>query len=111
MGYEPDFASNGLEALDAVARRAYDVVLLDVQMPVMDGLEAARRLCADYPPPRRPWIIAMTANALAGDREICLSAGMDDYTSKPVRSQVIAEALARAAEALPARRAAAPSRA
>ena len=105
MGYSPAFAGNGQEALDIIARETVDVVLMDVQMPVMDGLEASRRLCEIYPPARRPWIIAMTANALAGDREICLASGMDDYTSKPVRSLVIAAALARAAQELPRRRA------
>src|SRR5690606_23253024 len=105
MGYAPEFAVNGLEALEAVARQPFDVILLDVQMPVMDGLETARRLRAEYPPSRRPWIIAMTANALVGDRELCLEAGMDDYTSKPVRSPVIAAALTRAAAELARRRA------
>ena len=104
MGYTPAFAVNGLEALEAVAREPFDVLLLDVQMPLMDGLETARRLRADYPESRRPWIIAMTANALAGDREDCLAAGMDDYTCKPVRAQVVAEALARGAAALTRRR-------
>ena len=105
MGYDPDFALNGVEALEAVARQPYDVILLDVQMPVMDGLETARRLCAAYPAARRPWIIAMTANALAGDRELCLQAGMDDYTSKPVRVAVVAAALERAAAEVARRRA------
>ncbi len=105
MGYAPEFAVNGVEALAAVARQTFDVILLDVQMPVMDGLETARRLRAEYPPARRPWIIAMTANALVGDRELCLEAGMDDYTSKPVRSPVIAAALTRAAAELTRRRA------
>jgi signal transduction histidine kinase/ActR/RegA family two-component response regulator len=104
MGYAPGFANNGQEALLAIAREPYDVVLLDVQMPVMDGLETARRLRADYPVSKRPWIIAMTANALAGDREICLEAGMDDYTSKPVRTPVIVAALTRAAAELQLRR-------
>ena len=107
MGYAPEFANNGVEALDAVARGTFDIILLDVQMPVMDGLETARRLRATYPPERRPWIIAMTANALSGDRELCLEAGMDDYTSKPVRSPVIAAALERGAAELARRRSAA----
>ncbi len=105
LGYTPAFAVNGAEALDAVAREPFDALLLDVQMPVMDGLECARRLRADYPDATRPWIIAMTANALEGDREICLAAGMDDYTSKPMRVPVIAEALRRGHAALAARRA------
>ena len=105
MGYQPGIVSNGLEALEAVSTGAYDTLLLDVQMPVLDGLETARRLVADYPPERRPWIIAMTANALDGDRATCLAAGMDDYTSKPVRSAVIIDALRRGHAALQRRRA------
>ncbi len=104
LGYSPSFALNGAEALAAIARENFDVILLDVQMPVMDGLECARRLRAEYPEPKRPWIIAMTANALEGDREICLAAGMDDYTSKPIRTPVIAEALRRGHAALALRR-------
>jgi signal transduction histidine kinase len=104
LGYSPAYALNGAEALAAVARDTYDVVFLDVQMPVMDGLECARRLRTEYPVERRPWIIAMTANALEGDREQCLEAGMDDYTSKPVRTPVIAEALRRAHARLATRR-------
>jgi two-component system, sensor histidine kinase and response regulator len=107
LGYSPSFALNGAEALAAVARETFDIVLLDVQMPVMDGLECARRLRAEYPEPKRPWIIAMTANALEGDRELCLAAGMDDYTSKPVRTPVIAAALRKGHAALAARRPAA----
>ncbi|MFO1244623.1 MAG: response regulator [Ramlibacter sp.] len=66
-------------------------------MPDMDGLEATRQLCALYPTARRPWIVAMTANAMEGDRDDCLAAGMDDYVSKPIRAAVVAEALRRAA--------------
>lgn len=105
LGFKPDFALNGQEALDAVAAGSYDLVFMDVQMPVMDGLEASRRLCAIYPPAVRPWIVAMTANALEGDRTLCLSAGMDDYTSKPVQLTVIVEAIARAHSGLALRRA------
>jgi CheY-like chemotaxis protein len=71
---------------------------------VLDGLAASRELCSLYPAPVRPWIIAMTANALEGDREICLAAGMDDYISKPVRPAALAEGLRRAAEGLALRR-------
>jgi signal transduction histidine kinase/ligand-binding sensor domain-containing protein/CheY-like chemotaxis protein len=84
LGYRADLAANGLEALAALRRQPYDLVLMDVQMPEMDGLEAARRICAEWPPDARPRIIAMTANALRGDREACLEAGMDDYLSKPI---------------------------
>lgn len=93
MGYRADVASNGLEAIQAVERQPYDVILMDVQMPEMDGLEATRHLCARMPAERRPRIIAMTANAMKGDREMCLEAGMDDYVSKPVRVNELVAAL------------------
>ncbi len=85
MGYHVDVAANGLEALEALRRQPYDVALLDVQMPEMDGEEAAREICRRYPPEQRPILIAMTANALEGDRERYLAVGMDDYISKPIR--------------------------
>ena len=93
LGYGADVAGNGVEALQALHRQTYDVVLMDVQMPEMDGLEAARRICQTWPRSQRPRLIAMTANALQGDREMCLQAGMDDYLSKPVRSEELAAAL------------------
>ena len=93
MGYRADLASNGLEALESVARQTYDVVLMDVQMPEMDGLEASRQLTRDHPPNKRPKIIAMTANAMQGDREMCLAAGMDDYLAKPIRVDRLVQAL------------------
>ncbi len=95
LGYSADVVANGQEALDAVRRVRYDVVLMDVNMPEMDGLEATRLLCAWYPPAERPRIIALTANAILGDRERCLEAGMDDYLTKPVRTEHLQEALAR----------------
>lgn len=93
MGYRADLASNGAEAVDSVSRQTYDVVLMDVQMPEMDGLEAARRINAAFPGEDRPRIVAMTANAMQGDREMCLNAGMDDYIAKPIRVPVLIEAL------------------
>ncbi|OCQ99703.1 multi-sensor hybrid histidine kinase [Oscillatoriales cyanobacterium USR001] len=93
MGYRADVAGNGKEVLDALNRLHYDVVLMDVQMPEMDGLEASRRICAQWPPGSRPRIIAMTANAMQGDREECLAAGMDDYVSKPIRKTELVKAL------------------
>ena len=94
MGYDADVAGNGLEAVDAVRRGAYDLVLMDVQMPEMDGLEATRRIVARTDPARRPRIVAMTANAMDGDRERCLEAGMQGYISKPIRVDELAGALA-----------------
>jgi CheY-like chemotaxis protein/HPt (histidine-containing phosphotransfer) domain-containing protein len=93
MGYRAELAKNGLEALEAVRQRQYDVVLMDVQMPEMDGLEASHRICAEFDRTRRPRIIAMTAGAMRGDREACTAAGMDDYLSKPVRPGELAAAL------------------
>jgi CheY-like chemotaxis protein len=92
MGYRADLASNGIEAVESVERQTYDVVLMDVQMPEMDGLEAARRICARWGK-ERPRIVAMTANAMQGDRELCLDAGMDDYLTKPIRVDRLVEAL------------------
>jgi len=85
LGYRADLANNGVEVLKALEQKAYDLLFLDVQMPEMDGLEAARQIVRRWPPERRPRIVAMTGNALMGDREKCLGAGMDDYISKPVR--------------------------
>ncbi len=96
LGYRADVASNGLEALEALEQRPYDVVLMDVQMPELDGLDASRRICERWPAASRPHIIAMTANALPEDREACFSAGMNDYVAKPIRAQELAVALKRA---------------
>ncbi len=93
MGYRADVASNGVEAVESVGRQVYDVVLMDVQMPEMDGLEATRRICATWKPESRPRIVAMTANAMQGDRELCMEAGMDDYLTKPIRVEKLVEAL------------------
>ena len=96
LGHTADVASNGLEALEALERQRYDVVLMDVQMPELDGLEATRLICERWPKGVRPYIVAMTANAMAEDREACLAAGMDDYVAKPVRPEALADALRRA---------------
>jgi signal transduction histidine kinase/DNA-binding response OmpR family regulator len=84
LGYVPERASNGKEAVEAVQRKSYDVILMDVQMPVMDGMEATRKI-RELHGQHQPGIIAMTANAMQGDMEACLEAGMDDYISKPIR--------------------------
>jgi signal transduction histidine kinase/DNA-binding response OmpR family regulator len=93
MGYRADLASNGIEAVESVERQPYDVILMDVQMPEMDGLEATRTIVERYDADRRPRIIAMTANAMQGDREMCIAAGMDDYVTKPIRIDQLVEAL------------------
>jgi CheY-like chemotaxis protein len=95
MGYRADLASNGIEAVESVQRQTYDVVLMDVQMPEMDGLEASRRITATLSAGERPRIVAMTANAMQGDREMCLEAGMDDYITKPIRVDQLIESLNR----------------
>ncbi len=96
MGYRADVAGNGLEVLEALQRQSYDVIFMDVQMPEMDGLETTRAIHKDLPPKQRPCIIAMTANAMQGDREECLAAGMDDYLTKPIQVKALHEALERA---------------
>jgi len=95
LGYRADVANNGKEVLKALEQKAYDVLFLDVQMPEMDGLECARQICHRWTRDKRPVIVAMTGNALMGDREKCLAAGMDDYISKPVRIAELQAALER----------------
>jgi CheY-like chemotaxis protein len=94
MGYRADLASNGIEAIECIERQPYDVVLMDVQMPEMDGLEAARRITQRWNIRERPRIVAMTANAMQGDREDCIAAGMDDYVTKPIRVDQLIASLA-----------------
>jgi CheY-like chemotaxis protein/HPt (histidine-containing phosphotransfer) domain-containing protein len=96
LGYRADVATNGLEAIAALERQTYDVVLMDVQMPELDGLDATRRICDRWQTENRPHIIAMTANALPEDREACFAAGMSDYVAKPIRAEELAAALKRA---------------
>jgi CheY-like chemotaxis protein len=95
MGYRADVAANGLEAIEAVERQTYDVVLMDVQMPELDGFEASREIGRRWGAGQRPRIVAMTANAMQGDRELCEAAGMDDYVAKPIRVEELVAALAR----------------
>jgi two-component system, sensor histidine kinase and response regulator len=95
MGYRAECVGNGQEALDALALRSYDLVFMDIQMPVMDGFEAARRIIQGTPAESRPRIIAMTANAMNGDRERCLQSGMDDYISKPIHLEELREKVER----------------
>jgi PAS domain S-box-containing protein len=95
LGYRADVAADGVEAIEALERQRYDVVLMDVQMPELDGLEATRRIVGRWSAASRPRIIAMTANAMQGDRELCLEAGMDDYISKPIHVEELVAALSR----------------
>jgi CheY-like chemotaxis protein/HPt (histidine-containing phosphotransfer) domain-containing protein len=103
LGYTADLAVNGQEAVDLVSKHRYDVVIMDVQMPVMDGLEATAEIRKRFPDPaKRPRIIAMTANAMLGDRDRCLESGMDDYVAKPIRVEHLKAALERATSGLAA---------
>jgi len=103
IGFGADTVANGLEAVEAVRSTGYDVILMDCQMPVMDGYKAARQIRADESSSttnqqtgKPAYIIAMTANVLEGDRELCRSAGMDDYITKPVQLHELEAAMARA---------------
>ncbi len=97
MGYRADLATNGLEVLEALRQQPYDLILMDVQMPEMDGLEATARIRRMQPASAQPRIIAMTANALKSDRETCLAAGMDDYLSKPIEIAALQDSIERSA--------------
>ena len=94
LGHRADTVINGREAVEAVAQRPYDVVLMDVHMPVMDGLEATRRICARYHPLERPRIIAFTTNTDEDNRRACSEAGADAFLAKPLRPQDLEAVLA-----------------
>jgi CheY-like chemotaxis protein len=100
LGYQADVVANGVEVLQALARVDYDVILMDVQMPIMDGLEATRLIAAQWPAEERPYIIALTAHALSGDDKYFLAAGMNDYISKPVQVDTLVAALKRSRKAV-----------
>ena len=102
FGYEADLASNGLEALKRLETSTYDMILLDIQMPGMDGLQTARAVRDKFSHPGRPWLVALTANARTDDRREAEQAGINDYLSKPVQGAELQRAIERAAEALAA---------
>jgi len=95
LGYRADVAANGLEVLQSLRRQPYDVVLMDVHMPEMDGLEATRRIRQEFAAEAQPRIVAMTADAMREDRETCLAAGMEDYISKPIQVGELVTALSK----------------
>lgn len=95
LGYNADVVTNGVEALNAVKIKHYDVILMDCEMPALDGYEATKEIRRQEKNGRHLWIIAMTAYAAVGDRDKCLKAGMDDYLSKPLRSEELRTALER----------------
>jgi PAS domain S-box-containing protein len=95
IGYQADVVANGREVLQALQRQPYDVVLMDIHMPEVDGLETSRIICQEWETSSRPYIIAITANAMRGDREACLAAGMDNYISKPVQIAELVKALSK----------------
>ena len=93
LGYHPDMASNGLEVLKALEAKTYDVILMDLHMPELGGLETATQICTQFDSTQRPWMIAMTANVIHGITDRCQAAGLDDYLSKPVQLQSLMEKL------------------
>jgi CheY-like chemotaxis protein len=95
LGFQPGLAANGLEAIQALEDQRYDIILMDIQMPKMNGLEATKAIRARFPPDEQPHIIAVTAYAMTYDREKCISAGMDDYLSKPITLDDLKEIISR----------------
>jgi CheY-like chemotaxis protein/HPt (histidine-containing phosphotransfer) domain-containing protein len=101
LGYRADVANNGKEAIESVCRQPYDLVLMDVQMPGVDGVEATQKIRQHQKSPTSPWIIAVTAHAMSGDRERCIRAGMNDYLTKPISLEGLVRAIRRYAEVHP----------
>src|SRR5262249_38704670 len=101
LGYQANIAENGLRALETLQHETYDIILMDVQMPEMDGLATTRRIRSEIAPNQQPCIIAVTANVVREEREECFSAGMDDYISKPIDPRQLIAALERAGASHP----------
>lgn len=99
LGYTSHCVSDGLQALVELHTYRYPIVLMDVQMPELDGYQATRRIRTELPAERQPYIIALTANAMSGDADRCLAAGMDDYVAKPLTKDALRAALQRATHA------------
>jgi CheY-like chemotaxis protein len=93
LGYQADLAHDGQQAVERLAASRYDLVFMDIHMPGMDGFTAAETIRSEFGPEQQPWIVAVTADALSGDRERALAAGMDDYLSKPIRLDALARAI------------------
>ncbi|QXE26072.1 two-component hybrid sensor and regulator [Richelia sinica FACHB-800] len=93
LGYKVNIAINGLEVMENLTRQLYDVIFMDIQMPGLDGIETTKAIHQEYDPSNRPYIIAMTANAMECDKEQCLAAGMDDYITKPIKVGAIIQAI------------------
>jgi two-component system, sensor histidine kinase and response regulator len=100
LGYPVDVANNGREVLAAYAKQPYEVILLDIQMPEIDGLEVARQIRKQTGQTKQPWLIAMTAHAMNSDRSACFAAGINDYLQKPTRLEDLKSALLRAERAV-----------
>jgi CheY-like chemotaxis protein len=100
LGYEAQLVSDGLQVLQALSQIDYDLVMLDLQMPQLDGLECARRIRNQHPGASTPWLIAVTANVVSGEQDACLAAGMNDFLPKPVTTEALRAALARCLSAV-----------
>jgi CheY-like chemotaxis protein len=100
LGYSAEFVGDGIEVVEVQRRLDPDVILMDLSMPGLDGLTATRRIRSHQPKPHRPWIVAVTAHAMPGDRSLAFESGMDDFLSKPIDESALVQALKRGHAAL-----------
>jgi CheY-like chemotaxis protein len=100
LGYSAEFVDDGIEVVEVQRRLDPDVILMDLSMPGLDGLTATRRIRSHQPKPHRPWIVAVTAHAMPGDRSLAFESGMDDFLSKPIDESALVQALKRGHAAL-----------